>query len=352
MKPFIHDDFLLHSAPARELYHRYAEKEPIFDYHCHLSPRLIAENHRFADLAEIWLGGDHYKWRAMRADGVAERLCTGDASPREKFDAWCSTVPRTLRNPLYHWSHLELKRYFGIDALIGPTTADEIWERANARLSTLRVHDILAGNNVAVVCTTDDPASSLADHERIQKMGLKTRVYPAFRPDKAMRVDRSEAYNVWLESLEGAAGHRISSFDDLLAALHKRHGDFHAAGCRLSDHGLDTALSAECTLQEARAAFDSARAGKAVSPAERAKFASFLMPRVRAMGCEARLDEAAPSWRAAGRQHPAAGPPRARYRLRQHRRSAPGSGSRPLSRCAGRHGRAPAHSRLQRQFVG
>jgi glucuronate isomerase len=137
MKPFIHDDFLLHSAPARELYHRYAEKEPIFDYHCHLSPRLIAENHRFADLAEIWLGGDHYKWRAMRADGVAERLCTGDASPREKFDAWCSTVPRTLRNPLYHWSHLELKRYFGIDALIGPTTADEIWERANARLSTL-----------------------------------------------------------------------------------------------------------------------------------------------------------------------------------------------------------------------
>jgi glucuronate isomerase len=277
MKPFIHEDFLLHGAQARELYHGYAEKEPIFDYHCHLSPALIAEDHRFTDLAEIWLGGDHYKWRAMRADGVAERLCTGDASPREKFDAWCATVPRTLRNPLYHWSHLELKRYFGIDALIAPATADEIWKKANSRLATLRVHDIFANNRVAVVCTTDDPADSLADHEKIRKMGLKTRVYPAFRPDKSMGVDRPDAYNTWLERLAVVANQRVSTFDDLLTALHKRHEDFHAVGCRLSDHGLDTALSGECKHEEAKAVFARARAGKAASPAERAKFASFLM---------------------------------------------------------------------------
>ena len=169
MPSFIHDDFLLHSAAARDLYHGFAASEPIYDYHCHLPPSQIAENHRFGDLFEIWLAGDHYKWRAMRTNGVAERLCTGDASPREKFDAWCATVPQTLRNPLYHWSHLELKRYFGIDVPIGPATADAIWQQANSRLGNLRVHDILAANRVAVICTTDDPADRLDAHERIRK---------------------------------------------------------------------------------------------------------------------------------------------------------------------------------------
>ncbi|MBX3738853.1 MAG: glucuronate isomerase [Candidatus Didemnitutus sp.] len=277
MKPFIHDDFLLQTATARDLYHAFAKDEPIFDYHCHLSQKLIADNYQFADLSEIWLGGDHYKWRAMRTNGVVERVCTGDATPREKFDAWCAAVPHTLGNPLYHWSHLELKRYFGIDEIINPKSADAIWQAANAKLSGMRVHDILANNKVAVVCTTDDPADSLADHERIKKLGLKTRVYPTFRPDKALGVNAPAAYNAWLERLGGAAGMPVKTFDDLLAALKKRHDDFHAIGGRLSDHGMEQALAEPCTPTEAKAIFDAARAGRAATPEEWAKFGSFLM---------------------------------------------------------------------------
>lgn len=277
MKPFIHDDFLLQTATARDLYHAFAKDEPIFDYHCHLPQKLIADNHQFADLSEIWLGGDHYKWRAMRTNGVQERVCTGDASPREKFDAWCAAVPHTLGNPLYHWSHLELKRYFGIDEIISPKSADAIWQAANAKLAGMRVHDILAANKVAIICTTDDPADSLADHERIKKLGLKTRVYPTFRPDKALGVNAPAAYNAWLERLGGAAGMPVTTFDDLLVALKKRHDDFHAVGGRLSDHGMEQALSEPCTTAEAKAIFDAARAGRAATPEEWAKFGSFLM---------------------------------------------------------------------------
>jgi glucuronate isomerase len=178
MKPFVHDDFLLQSKSARELYHRYAKAEPIYDYHCHLSPQQIADNHAFTDLTEIWLGGDHYKWRTMRANGVPERFCTGDASPREKFDAWCATVPHTLGNPLYHWSHLELQRYFGIDQIINPASADRIWQQANEKLAGMRVHDILREKQVAVICTTDDPADSLDAHVRIAALGISTRIKP------------------------------------------------------------------------------------------------------------------------------------------------------------------------------
>ena len=277
MKTFIHDDFLLHGAAARDLYHAFAKPQPIFDYHCHLPPQLILENHRFADLAEIWLGGDHYKWRAMRANGVAERLCTGDAAPREKFDAWCATMPYTLRNPLYHWSHLELKRYFDLDATINPASADGIWREANAKLATLRVHDILAANQVAVICTTDDPADSLETHERIRKLDLKTRVYPTYRPDKALGVNQPAAFNAWLEKLGGAARMSVRSFDDLLGALKRRHDDFHAMGGRLSDHGLECALAEPCTPAAAAAIFDAARAGRAASPAEWASYGSYLM---------------------------------------------------------------------------
>ncbi len=277
MKTFIHDDFLLQTEAARDLYHSFAKAQPIFDYHCHLPPALIADNHRFADLAEIWLGGDHYKWRAMRANGVAERLCTGDAAPREKFDAWCATVPYTLRNPLYHWSHLELKRYFGIDATINPASADGIWREANAKLATLRVHDILTANKVAVICTTDDPADSLETHERIRKLGLKTRVYPTYRPDKALGVNQPAAFNAWLEKLGGAARLSVRSFDDLLGALKRRHDDFHAIGGRLSDHGMESALAEPCTPAVAAAIFDAARAGRAASPAEWASYGSYLM---------------------------------------------------------------------------
>ncbi|HWA87146.1 MAG TPA: glucuronate isomerase [Opitutus sp.] len=279
---FIHEDFLLHTAAARDLYHGFAEGEPIYDYHCHLPAQQILDNHRFADLAEIWLGGDHYKWRALRADGVAERFITGDASPREKFDAWCATVPHTLRNPLYHWSHLELKRYFGIDTLINPSTAGAIWDQANARLATMRVHDILAANKVAIICTSDDPADSLATHEKIAKLGLSTRVYPTFRPDKALIVHQPAAFNAWVEKLAGATGgatpsSHINSFDDFLAALKSRHDAFHAIGGRLSDHGLDFAVAEPCTPAEAAGIFTAARAGRAASPADHAKFASFLL---------------------------------------------------------------------------
>ncbi len=276
-RPFIHDDFLLQTATARDLYHAFAQAEPIFDYHCHLPQKLIADNHQFADLSEIWLGGDHYKWRAMRTNGVQERVCTGDATPREKFDAWCAAVPHTLGNPLYHWSHLELKRYFGIDEIINPKSADAIWKAANEKLATMRVHDILAANKVAVICTTDDPADSLADHERIKKLGIKTRVYPTFRPDKALGVNAPAAFNAWLERLGGEAKAPVKTFDDLLNALKKRHDDFHAVGCRLSDHGMEQALSEPCTHAEAAAIFDAARAGQAANATEWAKFGSFLM---------------------------------------------------------------------------
>jgi len=277
MPSFIHDDFLLHTSAARDLYHHFAKDEPIYDYHCHLPARQILENHRFADLAEIWLGGDHYKWRALRADGVSERFITGDASPREKFDAWCATVPHTLRNPLYHWSHLELKRYFDIDVLIDSSTAARIWNEANAKLATLRVHDILAANKVAVVCTSDDPADSLETHEKIKRLGLATRVHPTFRPDKALAVNAPAVFNSWIEKLAGAAGTTIATFDNFLAALKTRHDAFHAIGCRLSDHGLEHAFAEPCAAGEAKVIFAAARSGRAASPEDYAKFVSFLM---------------------------------------------------------------------------
>lgn len=278
MSSFIHDDFLLHSDAARDLYHGFAKAEPIYDYHCHLPPAHIADNHQFADLAEIWLGGDHYKWRAMRANGVQERFCTGDATPWEKHAAWCATVPYTLRNPLYHWSHLELKRYFGIDVAINEANAKTIWDEANAKLATMRVHDILQANRVAVICTTDDPADSLDTHERIRRSGLGTRVYPAFRPDKAFAVHQPAVFNAYLEKLAGAArAGAIKSFDDFLATLKKRHDDFHAFGARLSDHGMETAFAEPCTAAEAEAIFRAARAGRGATPEELARYSSFLM---------------------------------------------------------------------------
>ena len=277
MKPFIHENFLLNNEAARDLYHTFAKDEPIYDYHCHLPQKLILENHRFADLAEVWLGGDHYKWRAMRSNGINERFVTGNATPREKFDAWCATVPNTLRNPLYHWSHLELKRYFGLDCLINPTNADRIWQVANERLATLRIHDILAADQVAVICTTDDPADPLATHEQIRASGLKTRVYPTFRPDKALIVDQPAAFNAWLEKLAAAAKLPVATFDNFLAALDRRHADFHAVGARVSDHGMEQCFAEPCTAAEAKAIFNAARAGQAANREQVAKFISFMM---------------------------------------------------------------------------
>lgn len=274
---FIHDDWLLNSDAARELYHRFAADCPIIDYHNHLPPAQIAENFEFPDLFQIWLAGDHYKWRAMRSNGVPERFCTGDAPPREKFDAYVATVPYTLRNPLYHWSHLELSRYFGLDLLIGPDTGDTIWQEGNARLPGLRVHAILEKFSVAVLGTTDDPADSLATHEQIAMSGIATRVFPTFRPDKAFGVGDPQAYGAWIEKLCGVAGMPILTLDDLLDALKKRHDDFHALGARLSDHGLEACVYSPCTHAEASAIFDNARAGLAASAADCARFATYLM---------------------------------------------------------------------------
>lgn len=280
-RSFIHDDFLLGTKQARELYHRYAKDEPIFDYHCHLPPDLIAKNHQFADLTELWLGGDHYKWRAMRTNGVKEEFITGRASPREKFQAWAETVPHTLRNPLFHWNALELKRYFGIDELLDGKTAEKVWKKANAKLTKLRVHDLINMSDVAVVCTTDDPADSLEHHEAIARNPgkLKARVYPAFRPDKALAVGNPTAFNAWLEKLAGAAGMSggIKSLDDLLAALKKRHDDFHAIGARVSDHGLESALAEPCTHAQAKMIFDAVRRGRAATAEEALRYGSYLM---------------------------------------------------------------------------
>jgi glucuronate isomerase len=277
--PFIHDGFLLGNRTARRLYETYAAHQPILDYHCHLSPRDIADDRRFANLFEIWLEGDHYKWRAMRANGVAERFCTGDADPYEKFLAWAATVPHCLRNPLYHWTHLELGRYFGIDDLLNETTAEGIWKRANDRLqsSEFSARGILKKFGVKALCTTDDPADDLSSHIALRDAGLPTRVYPTFRPDRVMDAHQPEVFNPWVDRLSKTADVHIGRLADLLEALRRRHQAFHDLGGRFSDHGLDQCFATPCSHDIAAAVFDKARAGRAASPDERRAFASYMM---------------------------------------------------------------------------
>jgi glucuronate isomerase len=276
---FIHDRFLLQSRTALHLYREYAEGEPIFDFHCHLPPKDIAEDRVFRNLAEIWLEGDHYKWRAMRANGVAEKYCTGAAEPFEKFRAWAATVPHTLRNPLYHWTHLELKRYFGIDELLDEASAGRIWKKANEQLSdpSLSARGILKKFKVKALCTTDDPADDLRHHARIAADDFPVRVVPTFRPDKGLAVDQPLLFNAWLSRLENAVGGEIASFAEFLAALQQRHEDFHALGCRVSDHGLAQCLAHPCTEKSAGAIFAKVRRGRAASPDEAARFGALLM---------------------------------------------------------------------------
>ncbi len=277
--PFIHDDFLLGGESARRLYHEYAGDEPILDYHCHLPPQDVAGNRRFANLTEIWLEGDHYKWRALRANGVREELVTGGASPREKFLAWAKTVPATLRNPLYHWTHLELARYFGITELLDESTAEAIWDRANEMLATpeLSAHGILAKFQVKAVCTTDDPTDDLAYHRQIAASGLATKVYPTFRPDQALNVHLPVQFNDWVGRLTAVSGIDVTNFEDFLEALEQRHDFFHSMGGRLSDHGLNHCFAVPCIEERASYIFERARALVAASPDEQAEFASYLM---------------------------------------------------------------------------
>jgi len=277
---FIHPDFLLSTEEARRLFHERAAEQPIIDYHCHLPPEDIAGDRNFANLTGIWLAGDHYKWRAMRTNGVDERFCTGDASDEEKFRAWAATVPKCLRNPLYHWTHLELNRPFGIDdRLLGPDTWKGIWDECNAMLAEpeFSPRGILRQMKVEVVCTTDDPTDDLRHHREMAAEGeTATRMLPTFRPDKAMNLDDVAAWNSWCDDLAAAAGQDVKTYDDFLAALRRRHDFFHEQGCRLSDHGLERAYADDYTDAEIRAVFKKARAGAAVGRDEHHKFKSAL----------------------------------------------------------------------------
>jgi len=278
---FIHDDFLLETPQARRLYHAHAEGLPLIDYHCHLSPREIAEDICWPDIATLWLGGDHYKWRAMRTAGVEERFITGDASPWEKFEKYAQTMPKLLRNPLYHWSHLELARYFGIDdILLGPGTAREVFDRCNEMLAQpgFSAREFMERSNVEVVCTTDDPVDSLEYHRTIAAdKKFPIRVLPTWRPDKALLVEKPETFAAWIGQLEKSAGVNITKLDDLMSALQQRHDFFADQGCRLSDRGLDTVWAEDCTRAEAAAIFERARRGQPVSPAEAVRYRSFLL---------------------------------------------------------------------------
>ena len=276
---FIHADFLLETASARALYHTYAERQPIVDYHSHLPPADIAEDRRFTNLHEVWLEGDHYKWRAMRANGIAEACCTGDAAAYDKFRAWAATVPKTLRNPLYHWTHLELVRYFGIEDLLDETTAERVWHEANARLlaGDLTTRGILRHFHVRVLCTTDDPADDLAHHRALRTSPLETRVLPTFRPDRALDVHQPDVFNGWVDRLAAAADVDVADLGSFLDALARRHQDFHELGCRLSDHGLDTCHATPCDDRRAAGIFAAARAGRAADADARQSFASYLM---------------------------------------------------------------------------
>jgi glucuronate isomerase len=275
---FIHADFLLSTPLAKRLYHDVAAPQPIIDYHTHLSPADIATNRRFANLFEIWLEGDHYKWRAMRANGIDERLITGDATPQEKFRAWATTVPMTLRNPLYHWTHLELARYFDIHELIDGTTADSIWERANEKLPGLTTQDIFRKMNVEAVCSTDDPTDSLEHHAACRE--LATKVLPTFRPDKGLAIEDAAAWNVWVDALAKSSSSSIATFEDFLAALKSRHDFFHEMGARLSDHGLSQCPAADATDAELKEIFTKARDGGTVTPLEAEKFAARVLVEV------------------------------------------------------------------------
>jgi glucuronate isomerase len=281
LKTYITDDFLLETDAARELYHGYASTVPIIDYHCHLPVAQIAQDYQFANMTRAWLEGDHYKWRAMRTNGVPESYCTGGASDWEKFEKWAETVPYTLRNPLYHWTHLELRRPFGItDRLLNPKTAKGIWADCNAMLERreFSCRGIMKQMRVALVCTTDDPCDSLEHHEAIAgDPSFTIQVLPAWRPDKGMAIEDPSAFNVWVDRLGAAARMAIFGFDEYIEALRRRHSFFHERGCRLSDHGIETAYASHYTPGEIETIFERLRRGTVLSMEESLKFKSAML---------------------------------------------------------------------------
>ena len=276
---FMDENFLLQTRTAQRLYHDHAKALPIIDYHCHLPPEDIAADRKFQNLTRIWLEGDHYKWRAMRTNGIPERYCTGDASDWEKFEKWAQTVPYTMRNPLYHWTHLELKNPFGIHKILKPETAREIYEDCTAMLQTdaFSVRNILRKMKVETICTTDDPIDSLEHHQKIKRDGFEIKVLPAFRADKVLAIDAAGVFLPYLQKLEAASGISIGSYQQLLDALKQRHDFFHAQGCRLSDHGLETIYAEEYTEEEIRRIFEKALNRQSLNQEEVLKYRSAML---------------------------------------------------------------------------
>ncbi|MGE5614069.1 MAG: glucuronate isomerase [Bacillota bacterium] len=279
MKKFMNENFLLENGTAIRLYHEYAAKMPIIDYHCHLSPKEIAEDRKYRNITEIWLGGDHYKWRAMRINGVDEKYITGDADDREKFFKWAETMPYCIGNPLYHWTHLELKRYFGIDALLSRDTAGEIWDKCNELLQRdeFSAKNLIRRSNVEVICTTDDPADTLEYHDAIKddkNFGVK--VLPTFRPDNGINIDKP-GFAAWVKKLSAVSGMEIKNYEDLKKAMTSCMEHFNSRGCKLSDHALDPVVFMECGGQEAAEIFENALAGKKLKPDEVKKYKTDIM---------------------------------------------------------------------------
>ena len=279
MKAFLDDDFLLNGKTAQRLYHEFAAGLPIIDYHCHLPPDEIAKDINFRNLTHAWLNGDHYKWRAMRANGVNEHFVTGKATDEEKFAKWAETVPYTLRNPLYHWTHLELNRYFGIDKILSPATATDIYSEASARLQSgdYSIRNLLQKMQVEVVCTTDDPLNSLEYHQQLKADGFAISILPAFRPDKAMQLDDTIALNEYINQLQNLSGTAIADFDTYLDALKARHDYFAVNGCKLSDHGLEHLYAEDFTETEINAIFKKIRHNYSLMPLEILKFKSAML---------------------------------------------------------------------------
>ena len=255
---FIKENFLLLNKTAEKLYFDYAESKPIIDYHCHLSVKEIAENRKFENITKAWLEGDHYKWRAMLANGVNEKFVTGNASDKEKFFKWAETVPYTIKNPLYHWTHMELKKPFGIsDKLLNADSAEEIWNRCNESLmdEKFSAQGLIKRFNVEVVCTTDDPTDSLEYHKQIKKNSFGAKVIPAFRPDNALAIENAEQFHSWLSLLESVSNVPVNDYNSFILAIKNRHDYFHLNGCRLSDHGLETAYAEDYTDQQINSIF-------------------------------------------------------------------------------------------------
>ncbi|MEF2607951.1 MAG: glucuronate isomerase [Schaedlerella sp.] len=279
MKKFMDEDFLLSTQTAQKLYHGHAEKTPILDYHCHINPEEIAKDRQFENITQVWLGGDHYKWRQMRSNGVDEKYITGDAPDREKFQKWAETLEKAIGNPLYHWSHLELKRYFGYDGCLNGETAEEVWNLCNEKLKTpeMSVRNLIRQSGVTLLCTTDDPADSLEWHKVIaEDDSFEVQVLPAWRPDKAMNIEKPD-YADYLKKLGTAAEIEIHTFADLKAALKKRMAFFDSMGCRASDHALEYVMYAPASEEEVEAVFAKRLGGDTLTKAEELKFKTAFM---------------------------------------------------------------------------